>query len=86
MNTEIFLFQVYFWSTESRKDFYPNEQCVTFGSSDNAVKGFTIFYLIGVYFIPVIIMSISYSHILYTIIVRTYQGPRGMYLHITSIT
>ena len=63
--------QMFFWSTQSNEGIFPMEQCVTFGSSEGAVKVFTVFFLISVYFIPLIIMVFTYSHILVIIIRKT---------------
>lgn len=44
------------------------EQCVTFGSDPRAVTAFTLFFLTTVYFIPLLVMVVTYSRILATII------------------
>ena len=59
---------MFIWNTQSAPDSPEQEQCVTFGSDPRAITAFTVFFLVTVYFIPLIIMVFTYSRILHTIV------------------
>ena len=60
--------QAFMWNTQPAPKMPDLEQCVTFGSDPTAVTAFTVFFLVTVYFVPLLVMVFTYSRILSTII------------------
>ena len=56
------------WNTQPSPNNPTSEQCVTFGSDPRAIAAFTLFFLVTVYFIPLVIMVVCYSRILGAIV------------------
>ena len=71
MQAAFLLFQTIIWHTQPAPGTPDLEQCVTFGSDARLVTAFTMFFLVTVYFIPLIVMVVTYSRILATIIRQT---------------
>ncbi len=68
-------FQLFVWDARPAPNSPAHFQCVSFGSDPRLVTTFTLFFLITVYFVPLLVMIFTYSRIL-AAIVRQSSGFR----------
>ena len=77
-------FQVYVFHVLHHPEHQWYTQCVTFGSfkNDSWEKAYTVFGMIMTYFIPLIVIVLTYAVILFTIYKKSTEQESGILLFV----
>ena len=74
----VFFFQAYIFHVAKHPDFSWYTQCVTFGSFPSPVweDAYIIFGMVMIYFLPLVVIVLTYSVILFTIYKKSRAGRK----------